>query len=255
MRENGRKPHELRPVTFEPDVQRDPAGSVLVGFGATRVICSVSIEDKVPHFLRGKGEGWLTAEYGMLPGCSRDRIAREGSKGKPSGRSQEISRLIGRSLRAALDRKKLGERTLWVDCDVIQADGGTRTASITGGWLALAIALRRLRQSGKLKEDPIAEQVAALSVGLGEKGVLVDLDYSEDSTARVDLNLVGTATGGLIEFQGTAEHGTIKPAELDKLVTAGRTALRSLFTAQLAALEGGHAEGRTKKQEGRRPKN
>ncbi len=237
MRSDGRKAHELRPVQFETGLQRDPAGSVLVSFGETKVLCSVTVEEKIPSFLRGKGEGWITAEYAMLPGCSKDRIPRESAKGRPSGRSQEISRLIGRALRSAIDRTKMGERTFWVDCDVIQADGGTRTASITGSWVALALACRKLREGGQLLVDPIAEQVAAISVGLGETSVLVDLDYSEDSTARVDLNLVGTAAGGLIEFQGTAERGTIRPAELDRLVAAGRTALRELFEAQDRVLE------------------
>jgi ribonuclease PH len=236
MRQDGRKNDELRPIGFEAGIQRDPHGSVLVSFGATRVLTSVMVEEKAPPFLRGKGEGWLTAEYSMLPGCSKDRIPRDGAKGRPSGRSQEISRLIGRALRAALDRKKLGERTLLVDCDVIQADGGTRTASITGGWVALALALRRLREEGRLESDPLVEQIAAVSVGLGGRTLLVDLDYPEDSTARVDLNLVGSASGGLVEIQGTAEQGVIQPAELSRLVAAGRHALSRIFDAQQLAI-------------------
>jgi ribonuclease PH len=228
-RHDGRVPDQLRRVTLTRDYLRHPEGSVLVEFGDTKVICTASVEEKVPAFLKGQAKGWVTAEYGMLPRSTNTRMGRERSG--PSGRSQEIQRLVGRSLRAVVDMAKLGERTVWMDCDVIQADGGTRTAAITGSWVALADALDRLVQAGTLPGSPLRENVAAISVGIVGGRALLDLDYAEDSTAEVDMNVVMTGTGAFVEVQGTAEQtpfGKDKLAELLALAERGIDALVGL---------------------------
>ena len=204
-RVDGRRFDEPRPVALTPHFLRDAEGSVLIQVGETKVICAATIEDKVPSFLKGSGGGWVTAEYGMLPRSSKERIPRESVRGKISGRTQEIQRLIGRSLRAVVDLTKLGERTVWIDCDVIQADGGTRTASISGAFVAMSLALLHSKSSGKLEFFPVRDHVAATSVGLVERELLLDLNYSEDSRADVDMNVVLTGTGDFVEVQGTAE--------------------------------------------------
>ena len=228
-RHDGRGPDQLRRVTLTRDYLRHPEGSVLVEFGDTKVICTASVEEKVPAFLKGQAKGWVTAEYGMLPRSTNTRMGRE--RGGPRGRSQEIQRLVGRSLRAVVDMAKLGERTVWMDCDVIQADGGTRTAAITGSWVALADALDRLVQAGTLPGSPLRENVAAISAGIVGGRALLDLDYAEDSTAEVDMNVVMTGTGAFVEVQGTAEQtpfGKDKLAELLALAERGIDALVGL---------------------------
>ena len=227
-----RKANQLRNVSIMPDFQEFPAGSVLISFGKTRVLCSVSIEDKVPMFLRDSGEGWVTAEYAMLPGATGSRNARESVRGKQQGRSVEIQRLIGRALRAVVDRTRLGERTWTVDCDVIQADGGTRTASITGAYVALALAVRKLMVSGMLKGNPLRDHVAAISVGIVGNEVLLDLDYPEDSGAAVDLNIIATGSGQLVEVQGTAEGQPFTRGQLDEMITLGLNGIRQLIEIQ-----------------------
>ena len=236
-RSDGRGPTDLRPVTMTPGFISQSDGSVLIEVGRTRVICTVSIEDSVPPFLKNTGRGWVTAEYGMLPGCSTSRISRESTRGKVGGRTHEIQRLIGRSLRAVTDLTALGERTLWVDCDVIEADGGTRTASITGSYVALALAVRRLRARGVLgAADPLRDSVAAVSVGIVGGEPLVDLCYAEDSTADVDMNLVMTGRGHFIEVQGTAEAQPFTPAQLERLTALGSEAIARLGARQRAVL-------------------
>jgi len=215
---------------------RHAEGSVLVSFGDTRVICTVSVEDRVPGFLKGKGQGWLTAEYGMLPRATHTRGEREAARGKQSGRTQEIQRLIGRSLRAVTDLAKLGERTLQIDCDVIQADGGTRTASITGACVALHDALGRLRDAGGISEWPLRDFVAAVSVGIYQGVPVLDLDYPEDSGCDTDMNVVMTGSGGIIEVQGTAEGEPFSREELDRLLLLADRGIRELVLAQKAAL-------------------
>src|SRR5690349_14337210 len=205
MRPSGRAPDQMRTLSFEPGFTIHAEGSCLVSFGDTRVLCTASIEEKVPPFLRGKGSGWVTAEYGMLPRATHTRGSREAAKGKQSGRTQEIQRLIGRSLRAVVDLQKLGERQIVVDCDVIQADGGTRTAAISGSWVALRIAIDKLLASGALKEDPIVQKVAAISCGIYNGTPVLDLDYAEDSNAEADANLILTGDGKFAEVQATAE--------------------------------------------------
>ena len=227
---------QMRPVTIEIGVQKFSLGSVLVSFGDTRVICAANIEEKVPGWMQGRGQGWLTAEYSMLPGSGNQRTQRDSGKGGVNGRSQEIQRLIGRALRGVTDLKLLGERTLSIDCDVLQADGGTRTASITGAYVAAALACKKLIANNKMKGLPFKEAVAALSVGVVGGKVLVDLDYSEDSTAEVDMNIVGTAAGKLIEVQGTAEGQPFSPEVLTEMVKAGQAAMVELFAAQEKAL-------------------
>ncbi|MHB8419264.1 MAG: ribonuclease PH [Myxococcales bacterium] len=234
MRQNQRGPRELRPVRIIPGYVKHAEGSALVEFGDTRVICTVSVEDKVPPHVMGSGKGWLTAEYGMLPRATHTRNAREAARGKQGGRTLEIQRLIGRSLRAALNLGAIGQRTLAIDCDVVQADGGTRTASVTGAWVALALALRKLGKS--LPRDPALRPVAAVSVGVVDGETLLDLDYGEDSRAGVDMNLVGTPGGELIEVQGTGEGHTFSRATLDALLTLGTEGLAKLFDLQRAAL-------------------
>jgi ribonuclease PH len=204
-RVDGRRTDEPRPVTITPHFLRHAEGSALIQVGDTKVICAATLEDKVPPFLKGAGSGWVTAEYGMLPRSSKERIPRESTKGRVSGRTQEIQRLIGRSLRAVVDLKKLGERTIWIDCDVLQADGGTRTASISGAFVALSLALRAAKTAGTLHTIPLRDHVAATSVGIVGDELLLDLNYQEDSKADVDMNVVMTGSGHLVEVQGTAE--------------------------------------------------
>jgi len=234
-RHDGRLPDQLRRVTITRDYLRHPEGSVLVEFGDTKVICTASLEDKVPPFLKGQGKGWVTAEYGMLPRATTTRMGRE--RGGPSGRSQEIQRLVGRSLRVVVEMAKLGERTVWVDCDVIQADGGTRTAAITGAFVAVADALATLVKSGALPGSPIRDCVAAISVGMvGDRPVL-DLDYVEDSTAEVDMNVVMTGAGAFVEVQGTAEQTPFAKARLDELLDLAGVGIGRLVGLQRRALE------------------
>jgi ribonuclease PH len=234
-RHDGRAGDALRPVKFTRSFTRYAEGSVLVEFGHTRVLCTASIEEGVPSFLRGKGQGWVTAEYGMLPRATHTRGAREAAKGKQSGRTQEIQRLIGRSLRAALNLAALGERTVTLDCDVLQADGGTRTASITGAWVALADACAKLVRD-KGTSDPIHGQVAAISVGIVAGQPVLDLDYIEDSTAETDMNVVMNSGGGFIEVQGTAEGHAMRRDEVDALLTLAAKGTAELFALQRAAL-------------------
>ena len=238
-RPSGRAPEAMRPIHFERGYTCHAEGSVLVSFGQTKVICTASINAGVPGFLRGKGEGWLTAEYGMLPRSTGSRMDREAARGKQSGRTVEIQRLIGRSLRAALDLKLLGERTLIVDCDVIQADGGTRTAAISGACVAVVDALNGLQRSGDLDSDPLRHLISAVSVGVWRGLPVVDLDYAEDSRADSDMNVVMTEHGGLIEVQGTAEGATFTQEELTGLFTLASSASEAITTAQRAALSVG----------------
>ena len=238
-RPSGRAPEAMRPIHFERGYPCHAEGSVLVSFGQTKVICTASINAGVPGFLRGKGEGWLTAEYGMLPRSTGSRMDREAARGKQSGRTVEIQRLIGRSLRAALDLKLLGERTLIVDCDVIQADGGTRTAAISGACVAVVDALNGLQRSGDLDSDPLRHLISAVSVGVWRGLPVVDLDYAEDSRADSDMNVVMTEHGGLIEVQGTAEGATFTQEELTGLLTLASSASEAITTAQRAALSVG----------------
>ncbi len=232
MRSDGRTPDQLRPVTITPRFIKHAEGSALIEVGDTKVVCTVSIEDRVPQFLKGKGEGWITSEYGMIPRATTTRSQRESAKGKQSGRTQEIQRLIGRSLRAVVDPKALGEKTLWVDCDVIQADGGTRTASITGAFVALVDALRHLRNQGALTEIPLLDFVAATSVGKVGGEILLDLNYDEDSKAEVDMNIVKTGRGKFVEIQGTAEDTPFGDDELAKLMAAADKGIQELIGLQ-----------------------
>ena len=235
-RPSGRLPQDMRPIQFERGYTCHAEGSVLVSFGGTKVICTASISAGVPGFLRGKGEGWLTAEYGMLPRSTGSRMDREAARGKQSGRTVEIQRLIGRSLRAALDLSLLGERTLTVDCDVIQADGGTRTASISGACVAVVDALNMLQRKGELDSDPLKHLISAVSVGIWQGVPVADLDYAEDSTADSDMNVVMTEHGGLIEVQGTAEGATFSRDELSELLALASGASEAITAAQRAAL-------------------
>jgi ribonuclease PH len=232
MRIDGRQPDELRPITFEPDFTEAAAGSVLVSFGRTRVLCTASIDDDVPRWMRGRGKGWVTAEYSMLPGSSPERVRREVKEGRPSGRTQEIQRLIGRSLRAVCDMVVLGERQVIVDCDVLQADGGTRTASICGGYLALHDALARLVQSGEIGEQPLREPCAAISVGIVDGLPMLDLAYTEDVAAEVDMNVVMTGSGRFIEVQGTAEGLPFTRDELGSLLDLGVKGTEEIVSLQ-----------------------
>jgi ribonuclease PH len=231
-RSDGRRPDELRAVKIEPGCSKHAEGSALIDVGDTRVLCTVSVEEKVPPFLKGKGEGWITAEYGMLPRATGTRNQREAARGRPSGRTHEIQRLIGRSLRAVVDMKALGERTLWIDCDVLQADGGTRTASITGAFVALAEALKRLKAGGAFPELPLVDYVAATSVGRVGGEVLLDLRYDEDSRAEVDMNVVKTGRGRFVEVQGTAESDPFSDEDLALLLAAADGGIRSLVAIQ-----------------------
>jgi ribonuclease PH len=232
-RSDGRAPDQLRPVTVTRDYLLHPEGSVLVEFGATKVICTATVEDKVPQFLKGQGLGWVTAEYGMLPRSTNTRMNRE-NRG-PSGRSQEIQRLVGRALRAVTERSKMGERTVWIDCDVMQADGGTRTAAITGGWIALADAVGRM--PGIKPAAVLRDCVAAISVGIVAGQPLLDLNYPEDSTAEVDMNVVMTGGGEFVEVQGTAEQVPFGRARLDELIALAERGIRQLLALQRRALD------------------
>src|SRR6056300_9832 len=237
-RPSGRLSNELRDIKITRGFTRHAEGSVLVEFGETKVICTASVEERVPHFLKGSGQGWVTAEYGMLPRSTGSRMEREAARGKQSGRTQEIQRLIGCSLRAALDMKLLGENTIKIDCDVIQADGGTRTASITGGCVALIDAVNFLLRNKKIKDDPIKHKVAAVSVGIYKGHGVLDLDYAEDSTAETDMNIVMIENGGFIELQGTGEDGDFTHAQLLEMIGLAEKGIRELFDLQTAALRG-----------------
>ena len=236
MRPSGRAPDQMRTISFEPHFTRHAEGSVLVSFGDTRVLVTASVEEKVPPFLRGKGQGWVTAEYGMLPRATHTRGNREAARGKQSGRTQEIQRLIGRSLRAVVDLPKLGERQVIVDCDVIQADGGTRTAAISGGWVALKIAVDKLLKAKSLTADPIVSQVAAVSCGVFEGTAVLDLDYDEDSKAGCDGNFVLTADGSIVEAQVTAEGECYDEELLLRMLRLARIGCGEIFEAQLKAV-------------------
>jgi len=227
----------MRPATLTRNYTMHAEGSVLVEFGHTRVLCNASVEERVPPFLRGKGQGWVTAEYGMLPRSTSERMGREAARGKQGGRTMEIQRLIGRSLRAVVDMKKLGERTITVDCDVIQADGGTRTASITGGFVALAEAIGKLMADGQLRENPLTGRVASVSVGIYEGTPVLDLDYAEDSNAETDMNVVMTDSGQFIEVQGTAEGHPFSEEEMQQMLALARKGIAQLCAAQAAVLE------------------
>ncbi len=236
MRPSQRNPDQLRSVRITRNYTKHAEGSVLIECGDTKVICTASIVEKVPGFLKGKNQGWLTAEYGMLPRSTNTRIDREAARGKQSGRTQEIQRLIGRSLRAVVDLTKLGERTIHIDCDVIQADGGTRTASITGAFVAVQDAVSYLLKQGLLTESPIRDHVAAISVGISEGTPVLDLDYIEDSNCDTDMNIVMTGSGGFVEIQGTAEGATFSHAEMNSLIALADKGIRELIAAQKAAL-------------------
>lgn len=241
QRGDGRSPAQLRAVTIETGYLRHAPGSALISFGETRVLCAASLDESVPPFLRGTGRGWVTAEYGMLPASTHTRSAREAARGKQGGRTLEIQRLIGRSLRAVVDMNKLGERSLTLDCDVLQADGGTRTASITGAWVALSLAVRRLIDqkiiSAASLEEVIVDQVAAVSVGVVEGEVLLDLCYTEDSAAHTDLNVVMTGKGGFVELQGTAEGTPFSESELHQMLASARSGIAQLLEEQRRALK------------------
>ncbi|HEV2761230.1 MAG TPA: ribonuclease PH [Acidimicrobiales bacterium] len=232
MRRDGRQPDDLRPLTFDRDYTEMAAGSVLVSMGKTRVLCTASVDERVPPWMRGKGTGWVTAEYSMLPGSTPERSNREVTKGKPSGRTQEIQRLIGRSLRSVTDMKLMGERQILVDCDVLQADGGTRTASISGAYVALHDACTRLVAAGKLPAHPLTTACAAVSVGVVDAVALLDLDYSEDVRAEVDMNVVMTGTGRFVEVQGTAEGLPFTRAELDDLLGLAEHGIATILDVQ-----------------------
>ncbi|AKU25967.1 ribonuclease PH [Geobacillus sp. FSL K6-0789] len=237
MRADGRHNRELRPVHIQPHYVKHAEGSVLIEIGDTKVICTATVEEKVPPFMRGGGKGWITAEYGMLPRATEQRNAREASKGKVSGRTMEIQRLIGRALRSVVELERLGERTVWIDCDVIQADGGTRTASITGGYVALVLALSKFVDEGKLEALPIRDFLAATSVGIDpEHGVVLDLNYDEDARAKVDMNVVMTGSGQFVEIQGTGEEATFSRAELDELLEAAHIGIEQLIAVQRRVL-------------------
>lgn len=236
MRPSGRQFDELRELTITRHYTCHAEGSVLITCGNTKVLCTASVESRVPQFLRGRGEGWVTAEYGMLPRSTGSRMRREATSGKQGGRTLEIQRLIGRSLRAVVDRAALGEHTITVDCDVLQADGGTRTASITGAYVALVDACRWMRANGKIKTDPVHGQVAAVSVGIFNNTPVLDLDYPEDSRAETDMNVVMNDGGGFIELQGTAEGHAFRKDELDQLLLLADKGIKSLLEAQLVAL-------------------
>lgn len=237
MRVDGREPLQLRPIHIETNYLKHPEGSVLISVGDTKVICTASIEDRVPPFLRGSGKGWITAEYSMLPRATESRNIRESSKGKVTGRTMEIQRLIGRALRAVVDLEVIGEKTVWIDCDVIQADGGTRTASITGAFVAMTLALNGLAEKKAFSRFPITDYLAATSVGvLEDELVALDLNYAEDSSALVDMNLVMTGSGEFVELQGTGEEATFSYQQLQEMLKAGKEGLMKLFEIQKLAL-------------------
>ena len=236
MRPSGRAADELRPIKITRNYTKHAEGSVLVEFGDTKVLCNASVSERVPGFLRGKGQGWVTAEYGMLPRSTTERMGREAARGKQGGRTMEIQRLIGRSLRAVVDMEALGENTINIDCDVIQADGGTRTASITGGFVALADAIAHMRDKGIIKGDPLNGMLASVSVGVYEGTPVLDLDYPEDCNAETDMNVVMNDAGNFIEVQGTAEGVAFSRDELDSMLALADTGIRSLIEAQREAL-------------------
>jgi ribonuclease PH len=235
-RNDGRTPADLRPIEIQPGFMSTATGSALIAAGGTRVICTATVEEEVPRWMKGQGRGWVTAEYGMLPASTGDRKRRDVSKGRPDGRTVEIQRLIGRSLRGVIDFEALGERTVWIDCDVLEADGGTRCASITGGYVALELALRRVMSEGKLDKLPLTQSVAAVSCGVVGGRALLDLDYSEDSTAEVDANVVMTGDGGLVEVQATAERTPLSRASLDELLELAAAGIDELRAAQQDAV-------------------
>ena len=237
MRPSGRAPDEMRAISIETGFTKHAEGSCLIGFGDTRVLVTASIEERLPPWLKGKGEGWVTAEYSMLPRATHTRGQREAAKGKQSGRTQEIQRLIGRSLRAVVDLKKLGERQITVDCDVIQADGGTRTASISGAWVALRMAVNKLMAQGAITTDPIEQQVAAVSCGIYQGTPVLDLDYDEDSNADADANFVLLSNGNIAEAQATAEGATYDEEGLLRLLRLARMGCNEIFAAQLKAVQ------------------
>lgn len=235
-RVDGRAPHELRPVTIHTNVNKHAEGSVLIEVGDTRVICTASVQEKVPPFLYRSGKGWITAEYGMLPRATTDRVEREAAKGKQGGRTMEIQRLIGRSLRAAVNMELMGERTIWIDCDVIQADGGTRTASITGAYVALVTALGRLYVDGNMQSWPVVDFLAAVSVGMIGGVAMLDLNYPEDSKAGVDMNVVATEKGRFVELQGTAEGATFSEEEMQAMLALAKSGIAELVAKQREVL-------------------
>ncbi|PCH63192.1 MAG: ribonuclease PH [SAR86 cluster bacterium] len=236
LRPSGRAPEQLRKVEIIRHYTKHAEGSVLVKFGDTHVLCTASVETSVPRFLKGTGKGWVTAEYGMLPRSTNSRMDREAARGKQSGRTQEIQRLIGRSLRAAIDLRKLGENTIKIDCDVIQADGGTRTASITGSCVALVDAVNYLLDKGKIKQNPIKQMVASVSVGVYKSTAVLDLDYAEDSNAETDMNIVMTDSGGFIELQGTGEDGSFSEEQLAQMIALGKQGIKELVQLQQQVL-------------------
>lgn len=237
MRPSGRNPEQLRNINFTCGYTKHAEGSVLVEFGDTRVLCNASVDNRVPNFLKGSGNGWVTAEYGMLPRSTHQRMGREASQGKQGGRTLEIQRLIGRSLRAAVQLDALGERTITIDCDVLQADGGTRTASITGGFVALSLAVRHLLKAKQIKKDPLHGQIASVSVGIYKGIPIVDLDYKEDSDAETDMNVVMNDAGAFVEIQGTAEGHAFRREELDAMLALAGGAIQELLQKQRVALE------------------
>ena len=237
LRPSGRQPDQLRQVSIERNYTAHAEGSVLISCGDTKVLCTASVEERIPHFLRGKGQGWITAEYGMLPRSTGSRMNREATRGKQSGRTQEIQRLIGRSLRAAIDMKKLGENSITLDCDVIQADGGTRTASITGAYVALVDAINHMLDKGTITENPIKHQIASVSVGIYEGMPVLDLDYPEDSTAETDMNVIMDINGNFIEVQGTAEGAPFSPQELNAMIELAAKGIGELMQIQTSALD------------------
>ncbi|MBU9721964.1 MULTISPECIES: ribonuclease PH [Bacillaceae] len=237
MRHDNRAVNEMRKVELQTDYIKHPEGSVLISFGDTKVICSASIEDRVPPFMRGQGKGWITAEYAMLPRATDQRNIRESSKGKLSGRTMEIQRLIGRALRSVVNLDLIGERTVWIDCDVIQADGGTRTASVTGAFVAMAIAFNKLVEQKSISKYPIKQYLAAVSVGVDEKsGPILDLDYVEDSKAKVDMNVVMTGNGEFVELQGTGEEATFSYPQLNEMLQLAEKGISDLFAIQKEAM-------------------
>jgi ribonuclease PH len=238
MRSDNRQPDQLRPVTMTPHSMMHAEGSVLVEAGRTRVVCTASVEDRIPQFLRGTGKGWVTAEYGMLPRATSTRTTREATAGKVGGRTQEIQRLIGRSLRSVVKLEEIGERTIWLDCDVLQADGGTRTASISGAFVALVLALAKLKQAGTIKTMPVSDYVAATSVGIIGGTPMLDLAYEEDSKAEVDMNIIKTGKGRFIEVQGTGERATFDEPGMRLLLRLARAGIRRLTHQQHKLLAG-----------------
>ena len=237
MRNDGRTREQLRPVHIETDYLLHPEGSVLITVGKTKVICTATLEERVPHFLRGQGKGWITAEYSMLPRATESRTQREASKGKIGGRTMEIQRLIGRALRAVVDLEALGERTVWIDCDVIQADGGTRTASITGAFVAMTIAIAKLQDAKQLPLFPVTDFLAATSAGIDEElGAILDLNYIEDSSALVDMNIIQTGSGQFVELQGTGEESTFTRQQLNELLELGDKGILQLIESQKEVL-------------------